>query len=134
FASHSRSGNGYWTLPGDVERNWERGQSELGKPMRFATRERLFKLWTTVTNDKHLRRSAFRLWAANTSEEDIEVMRQVARPNQLADEILTARMKRGDPAAIPAFVEKLQADQAGYWWQLGRDTWCEALTSALGDE
>ena len=134
FAAASRSAHGFWSLPGDVEREWERRQSELGRPMSVTARQRLLDLLRTPTHDKHLRRSALLLWAATSSEGDLDILREIPNPGALSDEILSARIRRGDPGALPAFVHKLRSDQAGYWWQLGRYTWSDAFTTALEEE
>jgi len=134
FAEHGRSGGGFWPFPGTVQDDWERRQSEMGRPMSAASRQRLQELWESGAHLRHLRKSAFRLWASTTGQDDIDILSGIANPGPLSDEILWARMKRGDPAATPAFIEKLRGDNAGYWWQLGRYTWSDALTTALDDE
>ncbi len=133
LAHHSRSGGGYWTLPGNEEREWERRQFELGKPMSDISRQELLHMWKGGRKDKHVRRSAFRLWAATIAENDLATLRQ-ADDNHLSDLVLWARIKRHDVTAIPAFIEKLRTDDSGYWWQLGRDFWNEDLTIALEEE
>jgi hypothetical protein len=134
FASHGGSGGGFWPFPGTVHRDWERRQSELGKPMSVASRQRLLEVWKNEAHDRHLRRSAFQLWSATVEERDVALLRGIVNPGPLSDEILWAKMKRGDPTATPAFIDKLRGDHADYWWQLGRYTWSDALTTALGDE
>lgn len=133
FAKQGRSGS-FWPFPGMVHRDWERRQSELGKPMSVASRQRLQELWEDETHDRHLRKSAFQLWAATIAADDINILREVVAPDSLSDEILWARMKRSDPAVTSAFINKLQGDDAHYWWQLGRYTWSDNLTTSLGDE
>jgi hypothetical protein len=51
----------------------------------------------------------------------------------LADDILRERLTRGDHRAIPAMLEKLDADDRGYWWQYGRHLWSPELTKALDE-
>lgn len=133
FAEHSRSGRGFWPLPNDVERQWERRQSELGKPMSDASRQRLLEIWNAPRGDKHFRRAAFRLWAATISGNDLEVLRET-HDRHLSDDVLWARVRRGDATAIPAFLNKLAGDDSGYWWQVGRYTWNDDLTNALDEE
>ncbi len=133
FAAHSHSSLGFWPFPGTVQHDWERRQSKLGKPMSVESRERLQELWEDETRDKYLRKSAFQLWATTTTADDINILKR-GRCGLLSDEILWARMKRSDHSATSAFVNKLRGDTADYWWQLGRYTWSDALTTALANE
>ena len=54
---------------------------------------------------------------------DIEVLRAAKLSDELADDILRERLTRGDQQAIPTMIEKLAADEHGYWWQCGRHLW-----------
>jgi hypothetical protein len=99
--------------------------------MSLASRARLQALWESIHNDKHLRRQAFLLWAATSAEGDSSLLRRVKDPGPLADDILRARLKRGDRTAISPLLTKIEVDQHGYWWQMGREIWSDDLTTAL---
>ena len=86
FAAFSRETEGtgrVWTFPITVPQDWERRQRERGKRMSLASRQRLQELWTNIDNDKHLRRQAFRLWAAISARGDIALLQRVEEPGQL---------------------------------------------------
>lgn len=110
-----------------------RAQEDYGRLMSQASRDLLLGLWRHETNDKHLRAQAFSLWAATQNAEDIEVLRAAKPSDELADDILRERLTRGDQRAIPAMIEKLAADEHGYWWQCGRHLWSPKLTDALDE-
>lgn len=136
FAAYSRefeSKKNFWTFPTTVRSDWERRQRENGKGMSLAARQRLQGLWTSTDNDKHLRRQAFLLWAANSAQDDVGLLRSVENPGPLANDILWARVKRGDHSGVPQLLEKLKTDERGYWWQLGRYVWSDDLLSALDE-
>jgi hypothetical protein len=133
FAQHSRSGSGYWHLPGDVDLDWERRQFELGKPMSDVSRQELLKMWKGCKKDKHIRRAAFRLWAATITDDDLGVLRE-ANDKQLSDLLLGARVRRGDVTVVPALIDRLRGDHSDYWWHFGRYFWSEDLTAALDEE
>jgi hypothetical protein len=135
FAAQSRSARGgYWHFPGDVQREWERRQSDLGKPMLASARQRLLDLWKPSTSDKYIRRYAFLLWSATVADEDLGILRSITRQRSLSDDILWARIRRSDSTAVSQFLDKLRGEHASYWWQLGRYTWFDAMTSALEEE
>jgi hypothetical protein len=134
FAAFSRETEGtgrIWTFPITVPQDWERRQRERGKRMSIASRRRLQELWTNIDNDKHLRRHAFRLWAAISARGDIALLQRMEEPGQLGDDILWARLKRGDKAAITPLLTKIETNEQGYWWQVGRFIWSDDLTLAL---
>lgn len=136
FATHSRAAegtDGFWHFPLTVRGDWERQQVERGKGMSLASRQRLQELWTRPDNDKHLRRQAFLLWAATSSSNDVSLLQAVENSESLADDILRARLERGDSTAIPALLDKVRTDEKGGWWQLGRSIWSDDLTKALED-
>ncbi len=113
--------------------DWRRAQEEYGRPMSKASRDLLLGLWRDETNDKHLRVQAFSLWAATQDSDDIGVLRAAKPSDELGDKILWERLARGDQRAIPAMIEKLAADDRGYWWQCGRHLWSPELTQALDE-
>lgn len=113
--------------------DWRRTQEDSGLRMSKASRDLLLGLWQDEANDRHLRIQAFSLWAATQEPDDIEVLRAAKASNELADDILKERLIRGDQQAIPAMIEKLAADEHGYWWQCGRYLWSPELTKALDD-
>jgi hypothetical protein len=131
FIVRSSERHGHSVL--DEEQEWERRQSELGKPMSEASREELLKMWKGRKNNKHIRRAAFRLWAATIAEHDLVILRQ-ANDKQLSDTVLWARIRRGDGTAVPDLIHRLRGDHSAYWWQLGRYFWNEDLTGALEEE
>lgn len=125
---------GILTFPGMLHSDWERQQREKGKGMSLTSRQRLQELWECTDNDKHLRRQAFLLWSATSAPGDVELLRSMEDLPFLADDILRARLKRADSAAVSAFIDKLRSDKTGYWWQLGRFIWSDELTSALEED
>jgi len=134
FAAYSRASEGtdrFWLFPSTVGSDWESRQAEKGIGMSLASRQRLRKLWASTDNDKHLRRQAFLLWAATSAPDDVDQLQTAEDSSPLADDILRARLKRGDRAAIPALLGKIKTDEQGYWWQLGRSIWSDDLTNAL---
>jgi hypothetical protein len=112
---------------------WRRSQKDHGRPMSKASRELLLGLWRDETTDKHLRAQAFSFWAATQESDDLEVLRAAKPSDELANNILEQRLTRGDQRAVPAMIEKLTADQRGYWWQYGRHLWSPELTEALDE-
>jgi len=134
FAAHSRISEGtdrFWHFPSLVIHDWHHQQAEKWRGMSLASRQRLQELWTSTDNDKHLRRQAFLLWAATSARDDVLFLQAVVDPDPIADDILWARLKRGDSTAIPMLLDKLRTDKHGYWWQLGRYIWSNDLTNAL---
>ena len=111
--------------------DWRRAQEDNGRPMSETSRNPLLGLWRDETNDKHLRAQAFSFWAATRESNDIEVLCATKPIDVLADKILWERLNRGDQSAIPAMIEKLAADEHGYWWQCGRHLWSSELTEVL---
>lgn len=110
---------------------WEQSQGERGHPMSLSSRKRLQELWENPDHDNHLRRQAFLLWDTNSATGDIELLQQAANSVQFNDDVLRARLKRGDTGAIPLLVDKLESDEYGVWWQLGRHIWSDVLTHTL---
>jgi sulfur relay (sulfurtransferase) DsrC/TusE family protein len=113
--------------------HWKRKRSDTGKGMSSASRKRLQQLWRCVENDKYLRIQAFELWAATLESDDLKLLNAIDTSQPLANKILRARLERGDQSAIPAFIEKLQDDEWGNWWQLGKHIWADELTAALDE-
>lgn len=117
-----------------VRDHWRRWQRERRIPMSQESRDRLKDLWINDANYKHLREQSFRLWAATSHPDDLPLLRSLASPGLLADDVLRARLERNDNAAIPEFIERIKADERGIWWQYARGIWSDALTSALDEE
>ena len=113
--------------------DWRRAQEDHGRPMSKGSRELLLGLWRDGTNDKHVRAQALSLWAATKTSDDIEVLRAVVPSDELAESILRQRLTREDQRAIPAMIEKVVADEHGYWWQYGRYLWAPELTESLDE-
>ena len=124
---------GFSPLKLKIERDWERRQHELGRPMSDSSRQELLNLWNDRKKGKHTRSAAFQLWAATIGKDDVDILRTVD-DEQLSDVMLEARVKRGDVTAVPTFINKLRGEQSHYWWQFGRHFWNEDLTAALGEE
>ena len=136
FAAYTRTSEGtdsFWPFPSTVRHDWNRQQAEKGRGMSLASRQRLQELWDSTDNDKHLRRQAFLLWAATSASNDVGLLRAVENSAPLADDILRARLERGDNTAIPALLDKIITDKQGHWWQLGRHIWSNDLTNALDE-
>lgn len=131
FSRESEGKEGFWIFPTTVRSDWERRQREKGKGMSLASRQRLRVLWTSTDNDKHLRRQAFLLWAATSARDDVALLKTVEESSLFADDILRARLERGDSTAVPALLDKIRTDKQGYWWHLGRHIWSDDLTNAL---
>ena len=112
--------------------DWKRKQ-EQGHPMSPLSRDILLGLWQGRANDKHLRTQAFLLWAATQYPADINILGSVNPSDELSDDILRARLIRGDQQAIPWLIEKLSEDDRGFWWQYGRYLWSPELTNALDE-
>ena len=119
-------------LPHITSDEWRRAQ-KCGRPMSDASRRALLGIWRCEREDKHLRASAFALWAATVGPDDLVVLRAVKLSDPLEDQVLAARLVRGDREAIPAMIAKLATDEHGYWWQFGRHLWSLELTQALED-
>jgi hypothetical protein len=125
--------DGFSFFSGNVLRDWKRRQTETGQGMSETSRQKLRELWDSPDNDKHLRQQAFRLWAATSAPDDVNLLHSMEQVAYLADDVLRARLERGDHTAIAALRERLRADTHGGWWQLGRDIWSEDLTVALDE-
>ena len=124
----TRSINHFAQLVGD---EWERAQQKEGRPMSRASRDYLLGLWQDETNEKHLRKQSFSLWAATEQLDDLDILRSIEPSVEFFDRILWERLIRGDQQAIPAMIDKLADDSHGYWWQCGRYIWSPELTEAL---
>jgi hypothetical protein len=111
-------------------RDWKDIQEYYSSPMSQASRDLLLNLWQDESNDKYLRKQSFLFWAATKGSCDIEVLRATQKSAELADDILRARLERGDQQAIPQMIEKISADNGG-WWFYGRYLWSDDLTDAL---
>lgn len=113
-----------------TEDEWRRAQEE-GRPMSDESREFLLRLWLDDENDKFLRTEAFSLWAATKRDDDLNVLRTVSVPDELAGRIFAQRLVCGDRQAIPAMIDKLRTNDNDYWWWFGRYLWTPELTDEL---
>lgn len=102
-----------------------------GSPMSTASRERLRALWSSDASGKHLRRWALRFWSATVAGEDVAILTSIDTSSEIGSLALFQRLRRRDRTAIPAFVEKLDGERPGYWWQAGRYLWTDELTDCL---
>lgn len=137
FATVSRKAEvtgSFWPFASILHSDWERQQQEKGKGMSFVSRQRLQELWECKDNDKHLRCQAFQLWTATSATNDVSLLQTVEDSAPFSDDILKARLKRGDSTAIPALIHKIRSDKRGYWWQLGRFIWSDDLTNVLEED
>ena len=110
---------------------WKRRQENSGRAMSDTSRSRLHELWTSKQNGKHFRIRAFQLWCSTIVKGDIPVLQCIPTGDDLEDEALFQRLRRGDNEAITGLVEKLQQNKGGYWWQAGRYIWSDELTESL---
>ena len=110
---------------------WNRRQEKTGRAMSDASRNRLHELWTSKQIGKHLRKRAFQLWCSTTAKGDIPVLQCIPTGDDLENEALHQRLRRGDNEAITGLVGKLQQDKGSYWWQAGRYIWSDELTESL---
>lgn len=111
-------------------RDWKDVQEYYSSPMSQASRDMLLNLWQDESNDKYLRKQSFLFWSATKGSCDTEVLRAAKESTELADDILKARLERGDQQAIPQMIEKI-SDDNGRWWFYGRYLWSDDLTDAL---
>ncbi|MGR0482367.1 MAG: hypothetical protein ACTFAL_13450 [Candidatus Electronema sp. V4] len=110
--------------------DWKTIQEYYNSPMSQTCRDMLLNLWQDESNDKYLRKQSFLFWSAIKGSYDIEVLQAAKESTGLADDILRARLERGDQQAIPQMIEKISADNGG-WWFYGRYLWSADLTDAL---
>ncbi|CAK8717683.1 ATP-binding protein [Candidatus Electronema aureum] len=127
----SLEGTGFFSsFAMNAYRDWQTIQEYYSSPMSQASRDMLLNLWQDESNDKYLRKQAFSFWAATKGCYDIEVLKTAKESAELSDNILRARLVRGDLEAIPHMIEKIAADN-GDWWFYGRYLWSADLTDAL---
>jgi hypothetical protein len=119
------------TLPG----LWRRRQEAGDVGMSEASRGALQTLWTDPSTDKHVRRAAFRLWAATHTPTDLDLLRDPSLPAELADSILHERLLRSDRDATPVLLKKIrESENASGWWHMMRYVWSDNLLSVLDAE
>ena len=118
----------FWISAGD---EWERLQEKTGRAMSEASRNRLHQIWSENHHGKHLRSRAFQIWRSTIAKGDILALQAICADDELSDNALFQRLRRGDVEAIPGLVEKLQQDDGPYWWQAGRYIWSDDLTDCL---
>ena len=112
---------------------WKRRQENTGRAMSDASRNRLHELWTSKQNGTNLRNRAFQLWCSTTVKGDIPVLQCIPAGDDLENEALFQRLRRGDNEAMTGLVEKLRQDKGAYWWQAGRYIWSDELTESLDE-
>lgn len=119
----------------DLPRAWRRRQEECGVGMSEASRDPLRVLWTDPTIDKHLRKAAFKLWAATYKPDDLALLGRPSHPADLEDEILHERLLRADRTAVPALLKKIsKSEHIAFWWHTTKYVWSEDLLSHLDTE
>ena len=110
---------------------WRRRQRDGSGPMSPGSRDRLREIWSNPESGRHVRRRALEHWCATEGRGDVAILRTVDIAGNLGSLALFERLRRGDLAATPELIEKLEADYAVYWWQAGRYIWTDALTACL---
>jgi hypothetical protein len=120
----------YDQAPSPWERHWDEPRT-----MSAASRVSLLALWQTAGANIHLRKAAFRLWAANELEGDLTIL-QTAIPSAGLDEnVFRERLIRGDTTAIPFLREKiLSSSQPWAWWWCAKYAWSDELITFMDDE
>lgn len=116
--------------------DWQRRQEDLGRPMSRESKQRLLGLWQNQANDKHVRKQAFRIWAATEAEDDLTILRSVDESDPLAESALWERLQRKDRTAVPGLILKLKGDRKrrSLWWHLAHAVWCDELEELLEEE
>jgi hypothetical protein len=109
---------------------WRRRQSD-GRAMSDASRDALRALWQDQTHDKALRVQAFRFWDATKYDADLRVLREAELDADMGDELVRARLLRGDTTAIPALIERLHRGDGDRWWWWARSVWSPELAHEL---
>jgi hypothetical protein len=116
-----------------VEDGWRSAQKDLNRPMSTVSRNVLLTIWQNAGNDKYLRMQAFSLWAATKYSADLDILRLVAPTEDLCEQLLRARLVRGDQTAIPALIGHIKNDDPVFWWYYGRYVWSSELSILLED-
>lgn len=111
--------------------HWRRHQEESGRPMSKVSRKRLQVIWQDQSNNKYLRKQAFRIWASTHHMDDLNILCAIPDTDILTDAVLWQRLRLGDHKAIPAFQQQLSKDDHGHWWQLVRYIWSSDLSKVL---
>jgi hypothetical protein len=116
--------------------HWARRQEEHGVGMSSASRDPLQNLWTNLNTEKHLRKAAFRLWAATETEGDLALLKRPYAPPEFAANVLQERLLRRDRTALPLLLEKLQQGgrQTRGWWGMLKYVWSDDLLGLLDPE
>jgi len=114
---------------------WQRRQ-EGERSMSPKSRDRLLGLWQNQANDKHIRRNAFRFWAATEDSRDLEILQSVDASDLLADSALQERLRRRDSKATSGLLLKLKdaAERRAFWWHFAHLVWSADLARALQEE
>ena len=110
---------------------WGRRPRYGRSPMTAESRKRLQELWSNDDNGRHLRRRALQFWCATVAPGDVDVLSVVDVGSEIVNTALYQRLRRGDQAAIPELMQRLEGDRSGYWWQTGRYLWSDELTECL---
>lgn len=66
---------------------------------------------------------------------DLPEIRAIGEDEEpLFEAALLRRIELGDESAVPTFIEKIRANETGFWWQATRKWWCPAFTAELDQE
>jgi hypothetical protein len=117
-----------------VKDEWRRSSEERGCPMSQESKTCLLQLAIVTSNDKHLRKQAFKLWEVSVSSDDVAIAQAVSKDSILHDTAVWARARRGDVTVIPELVEKIKTDgHSEYWWHACKYVWADALTTLIDE-
>jgi hypothetical protein len=119
-----------------LPRHWRERQERDGTGMSAASREVAEKLWRNSDTEKYIRRVAFRLWAATHTDSDLPLLQRIDLPADLDDQILSERLQRGDRAAAPALLARINSTEksARWWWYQVKHIWSDDLLPVLDAE
>jgi hypothetical protein len=121
----------HYTFNNPACKHWRRTLEGYGDVMSPASRTPLLVLWQDTGTEEHLRFATFDLWASGRQQGDIAILRAAARDPVLDNRILRQRLERGDHAAIPELVGKLDGENGMRWWDCVRHVWSAALYETL---
>ena len=109
---------------------WRHAQDQ-GRPMSARSREVLLKMFVDDGEDEETRLTAFDFWAATRGLHDMKDLAGVKLDGTIGDRVLRARLERGDRAAVPALIEKLETQEGEYWWWHARHCPTKELTAVI---
>ena len=84
-----------------VADHWNQKERVQVGSMSAMSRSRLREIWSSVETDKYERQHSFRIWAAVLRPGDLGLLQEFQATDVLADDMLCARLNRGDESAVP---------------------------------